>query len=162
MYSSITTACQQKQESLDNLKVLIVEDNEYTRDTIRGILSGMKIGKIYDAPDGSQALQFLDYIRGGVDIVLCDWDMPVQSGDDLLDAIHSRFPHIPVVMVTGRADIHSIRRAKDMGVTGYVLKPFSPKQIKEKLSSLIRRPEHIPGLKPGLSHNCYETETLQT
>lgn len=73
-----------------------------------------------------------------IDVVLCDWKMPKMNGIDLLRQIRSADPDMPFVMVTGQADEGSVVAAKNLGVTSYLVKPFSSDQLVKRLRAVSR------------------------
>ncbi len=123
--------------SLDGLNVLVVDDDEAMRMLICRMLRRMKIDNIVEASGGEQALEQLSAKPGGVNIVICDWNMPGMSGMDLFKQVHAREPKLPFLMLTGRADLDSVVAAKTAGVHGYIVKPISPAELKTKIIFLL-------------------------
>lgn len=121
------------------LKILLVDDNQDTRSMLRDMLSELEIMQVFEASEGEQALQFIDASFDPIDIIICDWNMPGMSGVEFLRQIRTVFPGLPFLMVTGRADLHSVVEAKESGVTGYIAKPFSKSQIEAKLRIISSR-----------------------
>lgn len=119
--------------SIKDLKVLLVEDQSEARAMMRNMLLEMGVTQIFEAPDGRDALRFLDSAFEFVDLVICDWNMPSMSGVELLRQLRTVYPDLPFLMVTGRSDMESVVEAKSSGVTGYIRKPFSVKQFETKL-----------------------------
>src|SRR5207247_10414142 len=89
------------------------------------------------AHDGEQALATL--ASEAVDLVITDWAMPSMSGPDLVRAIRSSPTHgkLPVLMITGIAQTEDIVEAIEAGVNGYIVKPFAPQTLKEKIQELM-------------------------
>ncbi len=127
------------QENLDELKVLIVEDQQDARAMMRNMLGEMGVTQIFEAGDGREAMRFMDSAFDFVNIVICDWNMPALSGMDFLRQLRSVDPVIPFLMVTGRSDMNSVVEAKSAGVSAYISKPFSSKQLEAKLRILLQR-----------------------
>lgn len=127
------------QGKFDNLKILIVEDQQDARAMLRNMLAELGITQIFEASDGRQGLQFLDSAFDFVNLVICDWNMPGLSGVELLRQLRSVDPDVPFLMVTGRCDMSSVVEAKAAGVTAYIRKPFSPKQLEGKLRIIMER-----------------------
>jgi two-component system, chemotaxis family, chemotaxis protein CheY len=99
----------------------------------------MGVTQVFDAPDGRQALNFLDSAFDMVDVVICDWNMPHMTGVELLRQLRTVSPDTPFLMVSGRADKESIMEAKNSGVTAYIRKPFSVHQLEAKLRIMLQR-----------------------
>ena len=122
-----------KEEGIEKLKILVVDDQSDMRSMVRGMLSEMGITQIFDASDGREALTFADAAIDMIDIVICDWNMPKLTGIELLRQMRSVMPKIPFLMLTGRGDLDSVAEAKASGVTAYIRKPFSPANLEIKL-----------------------------
>ena len=130
---------EKKAKPFDKLGILMVDDLIEVRSMLRAMLQDMGITQIFEAGDGKQAMYFMGHAGDMIDLVLCDWNMPAMTGIDLLKQIRSVDPEMPFLMVTGRNDMDSVVSARAAGVSGYILKPFSPKQIEAKLRIAIAR-----------------------
>ncbi len=126
-------------KDFNDLKVLIVEDQHEARAMMRNMLMELGVNQIFDAPDGRDALVFLDSAFDFVDMIICDWNMPNMDGVELLRQLRSVDPDIPFLMVTGRGDMESVVEAKSSGVTGYIRKPFSAKGLEAKIRIMMHR-----------------------
>lgn len=125
----------------NGLKVLIVEDQAEARAMLRNMLSELGVNQVFEAPDGSDAINFMEAAFDYVDVILCDWNMPELSGIDFLKKLRESDPDVPFLMITGRGDMASVVDAKNTGVSGYIRKPFSPAQLEAKLRILMQRAE---------------------
>ena len=74
------------------------------------------------------------------DIVLCDWEMPGLSGIDLLKWVRSEsaLNTLPFIMVTGTAEKESVEKCIAAGVTDYIVKPFTPEALCQKLKKILK------------------------
>lgn len=124
---------------LHKLHVLVVEDNTLTLKLIQAVLKDMSVGQVYTARDGREAQTFLDAGDDLINLIICDWNMPRMSGLDLLKQVRTVHPDLPFLMVTARGTIDSVVAAKKSGVSGYVVKPFSPAELEQKVVALARR-----------------------
>lgn len=122
-----------KQEGIQALKILVVDDQQEVRSMIRGMLTELGITQIFEASDGKEAMVFTDNAMDMIDVVICDWNMPKVTGIDLLRQMRSVDPEMPFLMITGRSDIEFVSQAKASGVTAYIRKPFSPAHLEIKL-----------------------------
>jgi two-component system chemotaxis response regulator CheY len=119
--------------------VLVVDDSAAIRKILQRVLrqTGMVIGDIFEAGDGEEALAVL----GGqkVSLVLSDINMPKMDGIQLLAAMKAApaWHDIPVVMVTTEGGEAKVSEAVRLGAAGYVRKPFTADQIKEKLAGFL-------------------------
>jgi putative two-component system response regulator len=75
------------------------------------------------------------------ELVLCDMMMPGESGYDLLREVRAQRPELPVVMVSGVADLGLAKLALELGALGYVTKPFQPSQVLVEVAGALRRAE---------------------
>lgn len=125
--------------SIDGLRILVVEDSFEAMNLIKGMLADLGIHEVYTAKNGVEALDFLGSCDDLVDVVLCDWNMPRMTGLDLLKQVRMSFPGMPFLMVTARGNIDSVMAAKKSGVSAYVVKPFSPAELEQKVVALARR-----------------------
>lgn len=122
-----------KEDGIQGLKVLVVDDQQEVRSMLRSMLAELGITQIFEAADGKEALIFTDNAMDMIDVVICDWNMPKLSGLELLRQMRSVDPNVPFLMITGRSDIESVSQAKANGVTAYIRKPFSPAHLEIKL-----------------------------
>lgn len=119
--------------------VLVVDDSAAIRKILQRVLrqTGMIIGEIYDAGDGQEALEVLKTKEIG--LVLSDINMPKMDGLQLLAAMKNtpQWRDIPVVMITTEGGETKVGEAVKLGAAGYVRKPFTADQIKEKLAGIL-------------------------
>ncbi len=124
--------------SIEGLTILAVDDSLHMRRLLQGMLGELGIHQVFLAKDGVEALRFLGDCDDMIDIVLCDWKMPRMTGLDLLRQVRTADPDLPFVMITGQAGQQSVLEAKGLGVTSYLVKPFSVDQLAKRLRSLVR------------------------
>ena len=122
--------------NLGDLKVLVVEDSPAAAKLLQMVLAGLGIHQTFIARDGKAAQDFLDAADDLVDLIICDWKMPRMSGLELLCQVRTVYPEMPFMMVTGNADLESVRAAKKSSVDAYITKPFSARQVQSKLLAL--------------------------
>jgi len=115
------------------VRVLIVDDSRATRTILR---SALKIEgfEVFEAGDGRQALDELKKI-GAVDLALVDWNMPVMTGYELICEVRTQkeYDRMAIMMVTTESEAAQVQRALDAGANEYVMKPFTPDVLHEKL-----------------------------
>ena len=119
--------------------VLVVDDSAAIRKILQRVLrqTGMAIHTIHEAGDGEEAVSTLKANR--VQLVLTDINMPRMDGLQLLAALKGspEWRDIPVVMITTEGGESKVAEAVKLGAAGYVRKPFTADQIKEKLTGLL-------------------------
>lgn len=131
-----------------SLRYLVVDDFATMRKVMRSCLRSLGINQVEEAEDGVQALAYLK--RESFDFVITDWNMPRMQGIDLLKAIRAdpALRAIPVLLVTAEAKRENILEAAQAGVNGYVVKPFTPEILREKLELVFARLAKATGGKP--------------
>lgn len=119
--------------------VLIVDDFSIMRGIIRRmLLKEFGTNNIFEAEDGVTAWQTLNSEK--VDLVLCDWNMPNMTGLDLLEKVraHKDLAKIPFIMITAEGKKENVIEATKKGVSGYIIKPFTAKDLRKKLSPIFQ------------------------
>ena len=115
------------------MNALVVDDSRAMRMIVGRIVSGLGF-TVTEAGDGEEALALL---RGGLecDLALIDWNMPKMPGLDLVTHIRAepRWNAMRLVMVTTESERHAILQAVASGADEYVIKPFTPEALVEKL-----------------------------
>ena len=121
-------------------RFLVVDDSATMRRIIKNNLKTIGFDAVVEADGGQAALAKI--AAGDVDFVISDWAMPEMTGLDLLRAIRSNPAHakLPVLMVTGIGQQEDIQLAVEAGVSGYVIKPFDPNTLAEKLHQILGQP----------------------
>jgi two-component system chemotaxis response regulator CheY len=121
------------------LDVLIVDDSAAIRKILHRVLvqAEVPLGKVHEASDGSEALEKLKTEKVG--LILSDINMPNMDGIELLTKLKAdqAFKFVPVLMVTTEGSQAKVMQALELGAAGYVKKPFTADQIKEKLAGII-------------------------
>jgi two-component system chemotaxis response regulator CheY len=120
--------------------ILIVDDSAMMRKIVlRALtLAGLDFQKVLEAGDGKEALELLK--AHTVELIMCDINMPVMSGLELLRAMREQnlAAGVPVVMVTTESSAEHVREAVAVGASGYIRKPFTPDHVKQKVLALLR------------------------
>lgn len=117
------------------MKFLVVDDSVTMRRIIVNSLQRIGYGDVTEASDGQEALTRFE----GVDFIITDWNMPNMSGIDFARAVraHPAGARLPILMVTTRSVREDIVTAVEAGVNNYVLKPFTPQVLKEKIDQVL-------------------------
>ena len=121
------------------LDVMIVDDSAAIRKILHRVMlqADVPLGKVLEAGDGQEALEKLK--EATVGLILSDINMPNMDGLALLSALKGQDStrSVPVIMVTTEGSSSRVMEAVNLGAAGYVRKPFTAEQIKEKLTGLI-------------------------
>jgi two-component system, chemotaxis family, chemotaxis protein CheY len=122
-----------------SLDVLIVDDSAAIRKILHRVLmqAEVPLGKVHEANDGKEALEKLKSEKVG--LILSDINMPNMDGIEFLGILKAdaAFKSVPVLMVTTEGSQAKVMQALELGANGYVRKPFTAEQIKEKLAGII-------------------------
>ena len=120
------------------LKFLIVDDSQTMRRIVINLLKNLGYEEFVEASDGKDALVKLAS-DDSLNFVITDWNMPVLSGLELVKAIRSdeKFEDLPVLMVTTRGVKEDIIEALKARVNNYVVKPFTPAILREKIDQIL-------------------------
>jgi two-component system chemotaxis response regulator CheY len=120
-------------------EILVVDDSAAIRKILQRVLrqTGMAIGNIMEAGDGEEALAMMRSHK--VHLVLTDINMPKMDGLQFLGKVKAtaEWDGIPVVMITTEGGEAKVAEAVRLGAAGYVRKPFTADQIKEKLAGIL-------------------------
>jgi len=121
------------------MKVLVADDSKTMVRIIVNNLTKIKIKKedISVAFDGKEALEIFKEKQNELDIILTDWNMPEMNGLELVKAVREINKEIPIVMITTEGGKSSVVEALQAGVDNYVVKPFTPHTLKEKLGQFF-------------------------
>jgi two-component system chemotaxis response regulator CheY len=118
------------------MKALVIDDSRVMRRIVAGILRDAGFETV-EAEDGQQALERLEEHP---DVVLCciDWNMPVKTGFEFVVDVRAqeRWRDVTLMMVTTEGEHDQIVRALAAGAHEYVIKPFTPDVILDKLDLL--------------------------
>jgi CheY-like chemotaxis protein len=136
-------------DQLQGVKVLVVDDEYYSRKVIRTLLTSIGIVHMRDAENGEKALDIIRVFAP--DVVLVDWEMPGMDGAAFARAVRTpgEFPHpnVPMIMLTGHSERWRVMEALRLGVNEYLLKPVSSKMLLDRLVATLTKPR--PMIKVG-------------
>ena len=118
-------------------KILIVDDVLSMRSLTKAILREAGFAHVFDAPDGQEALKLMRKVK--VNLIICDWNMPVMSGLELFKAVQEdpKLAGTPFIMLTSSSDGAKVKEAIQAGITAYMIKPFKPADLVKKISTML-------------------------
>jgi two-component system chemotaxis response regulator CheY len=130
---------------IDRLGVLVVDNSLYMRKLTRTMLVTIGVRSVYEASDGVGAL---DVIRSAnPDILVIDWDVPVLTGAQVVRIVRSPGvfpkPDLPIIMLTACAQREHVAEALRLGVHEFLVKPTSPKALRDRLVSILVKPRQM-------------------
>ncbi|WP_045223050.1 chemotaxis response regulator CheY [Desulfonatronum thioautotrophicum] len=120
-----------------NMRVLVVDDFSTMRRIIKNILRQLGFTNIVEADDGTTAWEVLNKER--IDFVISDWNMPKMTGIDLLRKVRAseEYADVPFLMVTAEGLQENIIEAVQAKVSNYIVKPFTPETLGQKIDKIF-------------------------
>ena len=124
---------------MKKLHVLIVDDSSVMRKIVERSLrqAGLELEEVKEASNGAEALTEVQ--KTSFDLILSDINMPAMDGLEFLRNL-ANIPSarsVPVVMITTEGSEARVVEALSVGARGYIRKPFTPEQVKERVAPLV-------------------------
>lgn len=121
-----------------NKKVLIVDDSSTMRRIIKNTLQRIGFINIFEAEDGIDASNKCNEID--FDIIFTDWNMPNMNGLEFVNFIRKqpKYDLVPIIMITTEGGKVEVITALKAGVNNYIVKPFTPQVLKDKLDVVLK------------------------
>jgi two-component system chemotaxis response regulator CheY len=119
------------------MRFLVVDDSSTMRRIIINTLNRLGHRDVVEASNGREGIERI--VDQAVDIVITDWNMPEMNGIEFVRSLRATegTKALPVLMVTTNAAKDDIVEALRAGVTNYVVKPFTPDTIREKIDAVL-------------------------
>lgn len=126
-------------------KILVVDDFLSMRKAVVNNCKDLGMTNIVEAADGLEAWRLLDTANPPYGLVISDITMPNMTGLQLLTKARAdaRFAKLPIMLITAEGEQDYVLTAAKSGVSGYILKPFTPEIFVEKLKGVYKR--HFKG-----------------
>jgi len=126
-----------KTQQLKDKHILLVDDDAWIRDSMSICLSceGCRVTTAKSAQEGLEALR-----RGGVDVLICDYQLPDRDGLDLLREAKRVAPEIPMILITAFGSRQLYAQAAEIGVDIFIDKPFNSHTIEHAITRLLEDP----------------------
>ncbi len=125
---------------MSEIRVLIVDDSSVMRKIVERALrqAGLELKEVHEAGSGVEGVEVLR--TRSVDLILSDINMPSMDGLEFLRQIRAQnlASGVPVVMITTESSEEYVKQAIESGARGYIRKPFTPEQVKERVLPLVR------------------------
>lgn len=120
------------------MRLLVVDDSSTMRRIIRNTLERLGHTDVIEAEHGVEAWEKLSADES-VKVVITDWNMPEMNGLDLVKKIRAeqKYADMPIIMVTTEGGKAEVITALKAGVNNYIVKPFTPQVLKEKLEDVL-------------------------
>lgn len=121
------------------MKVLLVDDSRTMRNIQKKVLADLGAMDFAEAGDGVEALNVIAQTLDGFQLMLVDWNMPNMDGLTLVQKVREKDKKTLIVMVTTEAEKTRVIDAIKAGVNNYVIKPFTPESLIEKVKLTLEK-----------------------
>jgi diguanylate cyclase (GGDEF)-like protein len=133
-------------------RILTVDDDPDILDVLELTLSDHY--EVFQARDGKSGLEMIQ--KKAPDLIICDYMMPAMNGRELCKAVKKDllWRHIPIIMLTGKGEVHDRISGIEAGADDYIVKPFDPDELLARIKSILKRTvatldanplSHLPG-----------------
>ena len=119
------------------MKILLVDDSKTMRNIQKKVLEGLGGTEFLEANDGVEALGIINTGQHKFNLALIDWNMPNMDGITLVGKIREKDKTTPLIMATTEAEKSRVLEAIRAGVNNYVVKPFTPEALMEKVKQTL-------------------------
>jgi two-component system chemotaxis response regulator CheY len=119
------------------MKILLVDDSKTMRNVQKSVLSQLGYTDVVEAADGLDAITKVGAVKP--DLILLDWNMPNMDGLTFVQKYRTQGGKALVVMVTTEAEKSRVIAAIKAGVNNYVIKPFTPELLGERIRETVER-----------------------
>lgn len=119
------------------MRVLVVDDSSTMRRIVKTALRDIGMTNVVMAEDGDEAWEILQ--KDNIDLILSDHKMPRMSGEEFLKLVREdeRYDCMPFIMITAESFRENVVNAVKLGVSNYIVKPFSTEQLQEKIEKVM-------------------------
>jgi two-component system, chemotaxis family, chemotaxis protein CheY len=123
---------------MSDLRILVVDDSATMRRIVINTLKTIGYTSVVEAGDGKEALAHI--YADEIQFIITDWNMPNMNGLELVKSVRAdaSYQNIPILLVTTRGVKEDIMEALQAKVNGYIVKPFTPQVLKEKLDQILK------------------------
>jgi CheY-like chemotaxis protein len=125
-----------------HMKILLVDDNIHMRQLLRRLLGSLGIRDIDEAINGQAGMVMLRACK--YDLILTDLEMQPMNGLEFTIQVRtskeSPNPQVPIIMVSGHTEIQQVQAARDAGITEFIVKPITTRDLLARLADISERP----------------------
>jgi two-component system, chemotaxis family, chemotaxis protein CheY len=119
------------------MKIMLIDDSKTMRNIQKSILTQLGYTELEEATDGQDALSKVGAFQP--DLILCDWNMPKMDGITFVKTYRQTEKVTPIIMVTTEAERARVIEAIKAGVNNYVVKPFTPDVLKQRIDETFAK-----------------------
>lgn len=128
--------------SVGDLQVMIVDDNRQMRFVLRCMLRALGVYRVLEAEAALDAYALMSKTQ--IDFLLVDWNMQPVDGLAFTKMVRlsedSPNPYVPILMITAHTELSRVAAARDVGVTGFLRKPITPRMLLERINAALLDP----------------------
>jgi CheY-like chemotaxis protein len=140
-----STLNKQLRAQIENLRILVIDDDQHMRKVVRTMLASIGARKTYESCDALAGLEAIrDYMP---DLVIVDWEMPMIDGAKFVRMVRSPgdfpLPDVPIIVLTGHADRWRVLEAARAGANEFLLKPVSTKALQDRIIAILGSPRPL-------------------
>jgi len=119
-----------------SMRILVVDDSSTMRRILKTSLKDIGLKNVVTADDGDTAWEIVQ--NDSIDLILSDHKMPKMSGEDFLALVRGseEYKCVPFIMVTAESFQENVMAAVKLGVSNYIVKPFSADQLRKKIKKV--------------------------
>ncbi|MCP5223150.1 MAG: response regulator [Zoogloeaceae bacterium] len=115
-------------------RIIVIDDLSVIRGFVKGALKHLDV-RVGEASGAEQALAMLESMPA--DVIICDLNMPGMSGETFVKTLRERGDQTPIIMLTVEGDRSVVAKLLQAGIQGYMLKPFKPAILAERVQELL-------------------------
>ncbi len=131
-----------KRYDISSLSFLVIDDNSYMRSIVKTLLKGFGVQNISEASDAAEA--FEEFQSTKTDVIIVDYALETLDGIEFVQLVRqandSPNPYVPIIMLTAYSDRSRVEEARDAGITEFLCKPISAKDLYVRVLQIIERP----------------------
>ncbi len=128
--------------SLKKISILVVEDLQPMRSLIVSVLDAFGVGTIYEAPNGEKGYELFQ--RNNPDLIITDWLMEPVDGLEFVKMIRLNKDSVnrlvPIIIMTGYSAMERVTKARDLGATEFLTKPFTGRDLAKRINLIVNKP----------------------
>lgn len=130
--------------TMHGIRILLVDDSRTMRSLIKRQLAVIQVELVHEADNGKRGFEILQdqaALELPIDLVISDWNMPEMTGLELLRKVRGtpELKHVPFMMVTAEDEPERVGLVTELGVSGYIKKPFVPEELQQKILEALGR-----------------------
>jgi len=120
------------------MKIIVVDDSTTMRRIIKNTLARIGDMEVHEGENGIDGWNVLNQ-NADAGMLITDWNMPDMNGLELVTKVRAdpRFENLPIIMITTEGGKAQVITALKAGVNNYIVKPFTPDVLREKLSAVL-------------------------